>query len=161
MRRAFAGQGVAECFAMSGTRLRTWHIISCQQPIGFTTAPAYARSSPSSDVASWCRPDLHVNGDDPEAVVHCAASPPNSASCFTRMCHRMFCYGARHNEPRTGLTSFMYRAIKEHPRGCFTRAARCDIRLSKRRAGDLRELTAARRGAGRGEIATSPSGPIG
>ena len=75
---AFAGQGiVAECFAMSGLPGHniggTIHIIVNNQ-IGFTTAPRFARSSPyPSDLAKMVEaPILHVNGDDPEAVVHCA-----------------------------------------------------------------------------------------
>ena len=122
---AFAGQGVvAECFAMSGTKgFRTdgtIHFIVNNQ-IGFTTAPAYARSSPyPSDVALMVQaPIFHVNGDDPEAVVHCA----RIATEFRQLFHKdvvidMFCYRRfGHNE--TDEPSFtqplMYRAIKEHP----------------------------------------------
>ena len=75
---AFAGQGVvAECFGLSGLRgHRTGgsvHFIVNNQ-IGFTTYPRYSRSSPyPSDVAKLVEaPIFHVNGDDPEAVVHCA-----------------------------------------------------------------------------------------
>jgi 2-oxoglutarate dehydrogenase E1 component len=122
---AFAGQGVvAECFAMSGTKgFRTGgtiHFIVNNQ-IGFTTAPAYARSSPyPSDVALMVQaPIFHVNGDDPEAVVHCA----RIATEFRQLFHKdvvidMFCYRRfGHNE--TDEPSFtqpeMYRAIREHP----------------------------------------------
>ena len=75
---AFAGQGVvAECFAMSGLPGHntggTIHIIVNNQ-IGFTTSPRFARSSPyPSDFGKVVdSPILHCNGDDPEAVVHCA-----------------------------------------------------------------------------------------
>lgn len=75
---AFAGQGVvAECFGLSGLKgYRTGgsiHFIVNNQ-IGFTTYPRYSRSSPyPSDVAKMIDAlILHVNGDDPEAVVYAA-----------------------------------------------------------------------------------------
>jgi 2-oxoglutarate dehydrogenase E1 component len=122
---AFAGQGVvAECFAMSGTKgFRTggtMHFIVNNQ-IGFTTAPAYARSSPyPSDVALMVQaPIFHVNGDDPEAVVHCA----RIATEFRQLFHKdvvvdMFCYRRfGHNEADEPAFTQprMYKAIREHP----------------------------------------------
>jgi 2-oxoglutarate dehydrogenase E1 component len=122
---AFAGQGiVAECFAMSGTKgFRTGgtiHFIINNQ-IGFTTAPIYSRSSPyPSDVALMVQaPIFHVNGDDPEAVVHCA----RIAAEFRQLFHKdvvidMFCYrrfGHNETDEPAFTQPLMYRAIKGHP----------------------------------------------
>jgi 2-oxoglutarate dehydrogenase E1 component len=122
---AFAGQGVvAECFAMSGTKgFRTGgtiHFIVNNQ-IGFTTAPIYSRSSPyPSDVALMVQaPIFHVNGDDPESVVHCA----RIATEFRQLFHKdvvidMFCYrrfGHNETDEPAFTQPLMYRAIKAHP----------------------------------------------
>ncbi|HKD21068.1 MAG TPA: 2-oxoglutarate dehydrogenase E1 component [Rhizomicrobium sp.] len=149
---AFAGQGVvAECFAMSGVKgFRTGgtiHFVINNQ-IGFTTSPAYARSSPyPSDVALMVQaPIFHVNGDDPEAVVHCA----RIATEFRQLFHKdvvidMFCYRRfGHNE--TDEPSFtqplMYRAIKDQPTSLELYAAKL-VAEGTISQDDVREMIAA------------------
>ena len=121
---AFAGQGVvAECFAMSGTKgFRTGgtiHFIVNNQ-LGFTTAPAYARSSPyPSDVALMVQaPIFHVNGDDPEAVVHCAKIATEFRQLFRKdVVIDMFCYrrfGHNEGDEPAFTQPLMYKAIRSH-----------------------------------------------
>ena len=122
---AFAGQGiVAECFAMSGLPGHniggTIHIIVNNQ-IGFTTAPRFARSSPyPSDVAKIAQaPIFHVNGDDPEAVVHCAKIATEYRQKFNRdIVIDMFCYrrfGHNEGDEPSFTQPLMYKKIKTQP----------------------------------------------
>ncbi|MBC7131536.1 MAG: 2-oxoglutarate dehydrogenase E1 component [Roseovarius sp.] len=121
---AFAGQGVvAECFGLSGLKGHrtggTVHIVVNNQ-IGFTTAPHFSRSSPyPTDIALMVEaPIFHVNGDDPEAVVHAA----RVAIEFRQKFHKdvvidVFCYRRfGHNEGDEPMFTnpLMYKQIKQH-----------------------------------------------
>ncbi|WCR12131.1 2-oxoglutarate dehydrogenase E1 component [Paracoccus stylophorae] len=121
---AFAGQGVvAECLQLSGIRGHrtggTIHIVVNNQ-IGFTTAPHFSRTSPyPTDIALMVEaPIFHVNGDDPEAVVHAA----RVATEFRQKFHKdvvldIFCYRRfGHNEGDEPMFTnpAMYHRIKSH-----------------------------------------------
>ena len=121
---AFAGQGVvAECFGLSGLIGHrtggTIHIVVNNQ-IGFTTAPHFSRTSPyPTDIALMVEaPIFHVNGDDPEAVVHAA----RVATEFRQKFHKdvvldIFCYRRfGHNEGDEPMFTnpAMYANIKGH-----------------------------------------------
>ena len=120
---AFAGQGIiAEGFGLSGLKGHrtggTIHIVVNNQ-IGFTTSPHNSRSSPyPTDIAMMVEaPIFHVNGDDPEAVVHAA----KVATEFRQKFHKdvvldIFCYRRfGHNEGDEPMFTQpqMYRAIKK------------------------------------------------
>jgi 2-oxoglutarate dehydrogenase E1 component len=121
---AFTGQGViAECFGLSGLKgYKTGgsiHFIINNQ-IGFTTAPRYSRSSPyPSDSAKLVEaPIIHVNGDDPEAVVYAA----KVATEFRQRFHKpvvidMFCYrrfGHNESDEPAFTQPVMYKKIRSH-----------------------------------------------
>ena len=121
---AFAGQGVvAEILGLSGLRghrvAGTMHVIINNQ-IGFTTNPAFSRSSPyPSDVAKMIEaPIFHVNGDDPEAVVYAA----KVATEFRMKFHKpvvvdMFCYrrfGHNEGDEPAFTQPKMYKVIRSH-----------------------------------------------
>ena len=121
---AFAGQGVvAECFGLSGLKgHRTGgsiHFVINNQ-IGFTTNPRYSRSSPyCSDVAKMVEaPIFHVNGDNPEAVVHVAKIAIEFRQRFQKpVVIDMFCY-RRHGHNESDEPAFTqpltYAKIKKH-----------------------------------------------
>ncbi|MEY4984092.1 MAG: 2-oxoglutarate dehydrogenase component [Pseudomonadota bacterium] len=120
---AFAGQGVvAECFGLSGLKGHrtggTMHIVVNNQ-IGFTTAPHFSRSSPyPTDIALMVEaPIFHVNGDDPEAVVHAAKVATEFRQKFKKdvvldiICYRRF--GHNEGDEPMFTNPAMYTRIKK------------------------------------------------
>jgi 2-oxoglutarate dehydrogenase E1 component len=120
---AFAGQGVvAEGFGLSGLRGHrtggTMHIVVNNQ-IGFTTAPHFSRSSPyPTDIALMVEaPIFHVNGDDPEAVVHAAKVATEFRQKFHKdvvldiICYRRF--GHNEGDEPMFTNPLMYKKIKK------------------------------------------------
>ncbi|MCB9983438.1 MAG: 2-oxoglutarate dehydrogenase E1 component [Rhodospirillales bacterium] len=130
---AFAGQGVtAETLMISelpGYRVGgTIHIVINNQ-IGFTTMPKFSRSGPyCTDVAKMLSaPIFHVNGDDPEAVVHVARIATEFRQKFKRdVVIDMYCYrryGHNEGDEPAFTQPLMYKKIadQETTRAKYTR----------------------------------------
>ena len=131
---AFAGQGLVpetlDLSELQGYRVGgTMHFVVNNQ-IGFTTDPVNSRSGPyCTDVARIVQaPIFHVNGDDPEAVVHVA----RLATEFRQTFHKdvvidMFCYrrfGHNEGDEPTFTQPLMYQQIAKQPSVCVLYAKR-------------------------------------
>ncbi|MCP4454778.1 MAG: 2-oxoglutarate dehydrogenase E1 component, partial [Planctomycetes bacterium] len=122
---AFSGQGiVAETLNLS--RLRgyttggTIHIIINNQ-IGFTTSSREARSTffPTDMAKALPVPIFHVNGDDPEALIHAADLALQFRQTFAADCvldvFSFRRYGHNESDEPSFTHPYMYRLIKNHP----------------------------------------------
>ncbi|RVE54954.1 hypothetical protein evm_000321 [Chilo suppressalis] len=120
---AFTGQGVVfETMHLSNLPEFDTHgslHIVCNNQIGYTTDPRFARSSPyCSDVAKCVdAPVLHVNGDDAEAVAYVARVAIEFRCRFKKdvvldlVCYRRFGH-SEEDEPMF-TQPFMYKKIRQ------------------------------------------------
>ena len=148
---SFTGQGIVpETLALSelpGWRTGgTIHVIINNQ-IGFTTTPQEGRFTPyPTDVAKAIQaPIFHVNGDDPEAVVHVARMAVEFRERFK--CDVMidlWCY-RRHGHNEVDEPSFtqpiMYQEIARHPsvRDLYTQQLLREGKISEPQIEEMRK----------------------
>ena len=122
---SMSGQGVvAETFNLSTVAGYetggTIHLVINNQ-IGFTTPPGSARSSRyATDVAKTVEaPVLHVNGDDPDAVVFCAKVALAYREAFHKdvvvdlVCYRLL--GHNEGDDPSYTQPLLYETIEHHP----------------------------------------------
>ena len=148
---AFAGQGVVmETLQMSQTRGfgtgGSIHVVINNQ-VGFTTSePRDARSTAyCSDVAKMIEaPILHVNADDPEAVIFAARFALRYRQAFRKdivvdlVCYRRL--GHNEADEPAATQPLMYKAIRQHPpvRALYAERLLADGVLA---AGDAEKIT--------------------
>jgi 2-oxoglutarate dehydrogenase E1 component len=133
---AFSGQGVvAETLNLSQLRgYRTGgtiHIVINNQ-IGFTTSSKDARSTffPTDVAKMMPVPILHVNGDDPEAVVHVMKLALEFRQTFSAdvvvdiFCYRR--YGHNEGDEPSFTHPRMYDLIRDHPSVASLYGPTCD-----------------------------------
>jgi 2-oxoglutarate dehydrogenase E1 component len=122
---AMAGQGiVAETLNLSNlagySTGGTIHVVVNNQ-IGFTATPAETRSTLyCTDIAKMLQaPIFHVNGDDPEAVVHCVKEAMGYRQRFLSdvvidlVCYRR--HGHNEGDEPSYTQPLLYDKIRKHP----------------------------------------------
>jgi 2-oxoglutarate dehydrogenase E1 component len=168
---AVVGQGIVqETLNLSYTRGHgtggTVHVVINNQ-VGFTTSdPRDARSSYyCTDVAKMIEaPVLHVNGDDPEALVYAAQLALDYRAEFGRsvvieiVCFRR--HGHQEQDTPTMTQPLMYRAIAAHPgvRAVYAKKLAAEGLVTGEQAGQLAQAFRERLDAAHGESVRALSG---